>query len=81
MRFRFSDHAAEDRDIPSEMVLQVAMNPEQTYNNDVDETVCQSKVTFGDKIYLLRVFVNFTENPSVIISVYRTSKIEKYWRN
>ena len=83
MKFKLSDHAKEQikvRDIPSEMVLEVAVNPEQTYNNDIDETVCQSKVTFGEKNYLLRVFANFTENPPVIISVYRTSKIKKYWR-
>ena len=83
MEFKLSDHAKEqmkDRDIPSEMVLEVDMNPEQTYNNDIDETVCQSKVTFGEKSYLLRVFVNLTEKPPIIISAYRTSKIKKYWR-
>ena len=28
---------------------------------DNDETVCQSKVNFGIKTYLLRVFINFTK--------------------
>jgi hypothetical protein len=83
MNFNLSDHAKEqieDRDIPTEMVLEVAKNPEQKYNNEIDETVCQSKVIFGEKSYLLRVFVNFTKNPPIITSVYRTSKIKKYWR-
>ncbi len=83
MKLKISDHAKEqmqDRKIPSKIVLEVATNPEQTYNNDIDETVCQSKITFGEKTYLLRVFVNFTENPPVIISAYRTSRIKKYWR-
>lgn len=83
MKFKLSDHAKEqmeDREIPPEIVLGVAKNPEQTYNNDIDETVCQPKVTFGEKNYLLRVFVNLTGNPPIIISAYRTSKIKKYWR-
>lgn len=78
-----SEHAKEqirDRDIPVSMVWSVVNNPEQKYNNDIDETVCQSKVTFAEKVYLLRVFVNFTKKPAVVISVYRTSKINKYWR-
>ena len=62
------------------MVLKVVENPAQKYNQEIDETVCQSKVNFDKKKYLLRVFVNFTEKPPVVISVYRTSKIQKYWR-
>jgi hypothetical protein len=30
-------------------------------------------------MYLLRVVVDEGEQPPVIITVYRTSKIEKYW--
>ena len=83
MELHLSDHAKEqiaDRDIPAEMVLEVVKNPAQKYNNDIDETICQSKVSLGEKTYLLRVFVNFTKKPPVVISVYRTSKIKKYWR-
>ncbi len=58
------------------MVLKVVENPAQKYNQEIDETVCQSKVNFDKKKYLLRVFVNFTEKPPVVISVYRTSKIQ-----
>ena len=83
IKFKISEHAKEqieERDIPLVMVLGVVNNPDQKYNNDIDETVCQSKVRFNGKMYLLRVFVNFIKNPPVIISVYRTSKISKYWR-
>ncbi len=62
------------------MVLEVVKNAEQKYNTEIDETVCQSKVIFGEKTYLLRVFANFTKNPPIVISVYHTSKIKKYWR-
>lgn len=80
-----SKHAKEqivDRGIPEEVVRDVVKAPEQKYHtNNIDETVCQSKKIFEDKVYLVRVYVNFCKEPPVIISAYRTSKIEKYWRN
>lgn len=78
-----SEHAKEQiagRGIPEEMVKDVAKNPEQKYSNHIDETVCQSKKAFGEKVYLIRVYVNFSKEPPIIISAYRTSKIKKYWR-
>ena len=32
------------------------------------------------KLYLLRVVVAGDEEPPLVITAYRTSKIEKYWR-
>jgi hypothetical protein len=32
------------------------------------------------KRYLFRVMVNDTVNPPVVVTVYRTNKITKYWR-
>jgi hypothetical protein len=50
--------------------------PTETTNR----TIHQSRLRFEDgKMYLLRVVVAEDEQPPVIISVYRTSKIEKYW--
>ena len=40
----------------------------------------QSRLRFEDgKMYLLRVVLDEEEQPPVIITAYRTSKIEKYW--
>jgi hypothetical protein len=83
MGFSISKHAREQieaREIPISCLLTVSKSPDQKYDNEKDETVCQSKVVFGEKMYLLRVFVNFKKNPAVIISAYRTSNINKYWR-
>ena len=42
--------------------------------------IYQSRVRFEDgKMYLLRVVVAEDEHPPVIVTAYRTSKIEKYW--
>ncbi|HUJ72373.1 MAG TPA: hypothetical protein VLZ30_09015 [Verrucomicrobiae bacterium] len=40
----------------------------------------QSLVDFAGKSYLLRLFVNETVDPAVVATLYRTSKIKKYWR-
>jgi len=43
--------------------------------------VYQSKVDFGEgKIFLIRAVVDDTIIPATVVTVYRTSKIAKYWR-
>jgi hypothetical protein len=32
-------------------------------------------------MFLLRVFVDVDRQPLEVVTAYRTSKIEKYWRN
>jgi hypothetical protein len=57
-------------------------NPQQTLQQDEEITIYQSQMDFGTgKLYLLRVFVNITLDPAVIVTVYRTSQIKKHWRN
>jgi hypothetical protein len=83
MEYIISEHAKEQieaREITFSDLLAVVKTPDQKFDFETDEAVCQSKVTFGGKIYLLRVFVNYQKNPPVIISAYRTSNINKYWR-
>ena len=70
------------RGIPPELVHAVMDQPEQRI---VDESgtgrwIYQSRSALEDgKIYLVRVVVDEDEEPPVIITAYRTSKIEKYW--
>jgi hypothetical protein len=46
-----------------------------------DDMVCyQSTVEFGQRQYLVRVMVNETANPPIVVTAYRTSKIAKYWK-
>ncbi len=40
----------------------------------------QSKVDINDKPYLVRVMVNENVTPAKIVTVYRTSKINRYWK-
>lgn len=43
-------------------------------------TCFQSQVDIGGKQYLLRVMVNESVDLPIVVTVYRTNKIAKYWR-
>jgi hypothetical protein len=40
----------------------------------------QSRAAMDGKSYLLRVFVDIGPDKAEVVTVYRTSRIEKYWR-
>jgi hypothetical protein len=70
------------RGIAPELVRAVIDHPEQRQVDESrpDRWIHQSRLRFEDgKIYLLRVVVDEDEEPPVIVTAYRTSKIEKYW--
>jgi len=82
MNFRISDHAQEEcerRQVPLDVLREVLDNPGQIVAAEHNRVVYQSKVQFGAKLYLVRVIVDENEDPAAVITVYRTSKIEKYW--
>ena len=83
MRFHFSKHVNEElerRKIPRALMDQVLQAPEQKVPEVNDITCYQSRVEIGGKLNLLRVMVNETVNPPVVVTVYRTNKISRYWR-
>jgi hypothetical protein len=81
--FVFSKHVLEElleRKILRESVERVLKSPQQKVP-EVENVVCyQSRVDMNGKEYLLRVMVNETIAPAKVVTVYRTSKITKYWR-
>lgn len=85
MNFRISNHALEEigkRKIPISFVEEVLENPQQVFPQDDEITVYQSQLEFETgKLYLLRLFINTTIDPAVVVTIYRTSQIKKYWRN
>ena len=83
--YRITDHAKEEmarRQITEAQVAQVLAAPEQSETAREGREVYQSQLEFGEppKRYLLRVFVDLDRQPPEVVTVYRTSKIEKYWR-
>ena len=82
-KYILKDHALQEmekRDISPELVKSVLNNPEQIVSGDNNRKVYQSRLDFGNgKEYLLRVIVDSNREPIEVITVYRTSKIDKYW--
>jgi len=83
--FVFTDHSLIEmvrREITQEDVRAVLANPEQTEMVREGRAVYQAKREMGEPpaAYILRVFVDIDRKPPYIVTVYRTSKIEKYWR-
>ena len=84
MSYVFSKHVLEEllkRRIPRELVEQVLQSPQQKVPEVENITCYQSRVDMSGKEYLLRVMVNETITPAKVVTVYRTSKITKYWRS
>ena len=79
-----SPHAALEmrrRGIDEATVRQVLTGPEQREAVRSGRDVLQSRIDAEGKTYLVRVFVDVDRTPAEVVTTYRTSKIEKYWRN
>ena len=80
--FRLPRHAEEEmarRQIPRRWVDSALEHPEQCIELPGGKEIFQSRCTSGDgKMYLF--VVNTETRPPVVVTLYRTSKIEKYWR-
>ncbi len=69
------------RAIPLTLLETVLQNPQQVVPEHGGKKAYQSQVDFGEgKIFLLRAIVDDKVEPAIVITVYRTSKISKYWR-
>ena len=83
MAFRISQHAKieiERRRIPLSLVESVLARPQQVVVGVKGTKVYQSQYDFDGRMYLIRVIVDGTVEPVKVVTVYRTSKIGKYWR-
>ncbi|MDY7000478.1 MAG: DUF4258 domain-containing protein [Thermodesulfobacteriota bacterium] len=84
MKFTLSNHALQEcerRGIGLEVVQDVLNNPQQIVPERFGRKVYQSQVVFEkNKTFILRIIVDTLTTPYKVITVYRTSKIDKYWR-
>lgn len=71
----------ERRGIDMAVVEAVLTAPEQRLAVREGRDVLQSRIDVGAKSYLFRVFVDIDREPAAVVTVYRTSKLEKYWRS
>jgi hypothetical protein len=84
-RIAITDHArgqARRRLITEAVVYEVANHPEQSLALRPGREIRQSRVSdpASGKLQLIRVVVDTERNGDVIVTVYRTSKIRRYWR-
>lgn len=70
------------RGINRNAVESIIKNPEQRINVRKGRIVLQSRISMDvpEKTYLVRVFVDMDRFPAEVITVYKTSKISKYWK-
>ncbi len=83
MTFRFTRHAEEEmvlRRIPRRVVQDVLDHPEQVVPEREGRRAYRSVVEMGGKMFLVRAIVDDRGDPAVVVTVYRTSKIDKYRR-
>jgi hypothetical protein len=83
VNYELSDHVREEimrRRIPLAVVDSVLQNPQQKLTEHGDVLCYQSKIEINQKQYLVPVMVNETLTPAKVVTVYRTSKIRKYWK-
>ena len=85
MEITFHSHAElelEERQISREMALQVVRAPQEKVPGHSGRWVYQSR--FFDTVHsqemLLRVVIEEREGQLLIVSIYKTSKIDKYWQ-
>lgn len=79
-----TDHAIRElrrRELDKQAIDAVLRNPGQRLDVRPGRIVLQSKTQGEGAEYLLRVFVDIDRNPAEVVTVYRTSKIAKYWRD
>ena len=79
-----SDHArsqAARRRLDETTVLTVARAPEQVIPLRPGREIRQSRISLppAGKVYLVRAVVDTEGGDETIVTVYRTSKIDKYW--
>jgi hypothetical protein len=82
--YRLSRHARDEmvrRAISLSWLESVLQQPEQRVEDGIAKEVWQSRFTAEHgKMYLVRAVMAVDKEPPVVVTVYRTSKIEKYWR-
>ena len=80
--FIISEHAlteAQRRSIPLAVLRRVLESPEQIVPAHSGRSAYQAQVELDGVRYLVRAIVE-PGDPLTVITVYRTSKIGKYWR-
>ena len=84
MTFKLSRHAQREtveRRIPPDILQSVLETPQQVVPAHGGLRAYQSQIEFGSgRMFLVRAIVAEDVDPPVVVTVYRTRKVAKYWR-
>ncbi len=84
-RFLLTQHAQEEitrRNIPSDVVDSVLHHPQQIVpDSSGNKNIFQSQVDFSGKLFFVRAVVVENVDPAIVVTGYRTSQIDSYWRS
>ena len=72
---------ADRRGIAISVIESIMKAPQQRFPVRPGRDVVQSRIQFGHRVYLVRVFVDVDREPAEVVTAYRSSKIAKYWEN
>jgi len=81
MEIKFSSHALfqmQERKISKEEVEKIIKNPDKVIRKSKYRYIAQGKIKFNEETFLLRVIYDKIDEEKEIVTVYRTSKLEKY---
>ena len=77
---RYAELQAQERKINYRDILDTLKSPGQVLSAKKGRKIVQKKLKRGGEEGLLRVIFEEKVNAKVVVTVYWTSKIEKYWR-
>ena len=83
-RWTLTSHARDEaarRGIAIAVIESILQSPDQRFPVRTGRDVVQSRILFGRRVYLVRVFVDVDRDPPEVETAYRSSRIGKYWRN
>ena len=84
VHWRLSKHARAElirRAIPLSLIEDTIVNPQQIVPERDALRAYQSRIMWPDgRVFLLRLIVDDNIDPIVVVTAYRTSKVDKYWR-
>jgi Domain of unknown function (DUF4258) len=70
------------RGLEADVIHRVLAHPEQKLEVREGRFIFQSRIALGrpERLYLIRIVVDVDRRPAEVVTVYRTTKIAKYWR-
>lgn len=82
-RYRLTEHALfemQRRKITRELVNKIMKDSEQIVAAYGERKIYQSRITEDHKVWFVRLVIEDWHDPPLVVTVYRTSKLAKYWR-